>query len=1035
VEVDDERVDAMETEGEPTTEGDFVEIDESKAVKSYLEIKKERDAKLVEFKAQLEAQQQEDKESADAEKRLQFLMAQTEVFSHFLSTGGTGAFASSKPSKSTKSKGTGRSKVSEKAEDESLLQAVQSGQTVTRLLKQPALIESGEMRAYQIEGLNWMINLHDNNINGILADEMGLGKTLQTISLLAYLRESRNISGPHMVIVPKSTVSNWLREFRRWCPVMRTVKLLGTKVEREKAIEVVRSKKFDVCIASYESCLLEQSALTRFKWNYTIIDEAHRIKNEKSSLSKMVRALKTEFRLLITGTPLQNNLHELWALLNFLMPEVFDSAEAFDSWFNTEDDEAKDNVIKKLHTVLKPFMLRRIKDDVEHSLLPKIETKLYIGMTPMQRTWYTKMLAKDIESLNALGGTDKVRLMNLLVQLRKVCNHPYLFEGAEQGPPYIDGPHIYENAGKMNLLHKLLTKLKANGNRVLIFCQMTRMLDIIEDYLRYQQYQYCRIDGQSNAETRDIQMDEFNKPGSEKFCFVLSTRAGGLGINLQTADTVILYDSDWNPQVDLQAMDRAHRIGQTKQVRVFRFITDGTIEEKVVERADRKLYLDAAVIQQGRLAAANSSLSKGELMTMIKFGADEIMNSRDREFTDEDIDALLARGEERTASAKEKISTDMQHSLAKFSLDGSSEVNVFNFEDVDYKERRGGKAMEMGTATFVNLPQRERKRAIYDVDEYFKESLGLQPQSKDKGKKRVRGVTMHEYQFYDKTKMDVVEQRESNLALQIAAQKLAIRKLRDKQRIALKGGIPQDDYDEIDRADVEVYELAVKLVDIGSADMDYEKHANRMSRELEDGKFDIPQSLVEEKASITKEAFVDWTKRDFRCFTDALEKNGRSDVKTTVREVAFDTGRSEDEVARYASTFWQRYKELSNWEKLIEKIELAERRTERNREVASLLEWKVRQYEQPWREMRVVYGSNKGRVYSDEEDNFLVLMMNRHGYGAWERIKNEIRNAWQFKMDFFFLSRNAIELSKRCETLIKCIEREKEDVDSMTIDQ
>lgn len=285
-----------------------------------------------------------------------------------------------------------------------------------------------------------------------------------------------------------------------------------------------------------------------------IIDEAHRIKNPNSSLSQVARVMNTDFRLLITGTPLQNNLNELWALLNFILPEIFGDADQFDKWFSMSGADGQENVIKKLHTVLRPFMIRRVKKDVACGLPPKKETKLYIGLTKMQQEWYKRLLRKDATELNALGGPDKVRLLNVLMQLRKVCNHPYLFEGAEQGPPYSDGPHLWENSGKMSLLHKLLPKLKAQGSRVLIFSQMTRILDILEDYFRLVQYNYCRIDGNTDGEARDTQMDIFNAPQSEKFAFLLSTRAGGLGINLATADIVILYDSDWNPQVDLQAM-------------------------------------------------------------------------------------------------------------------------------------------------------------------------------------------------------------------------------------------------------------------------------------------------------------------------------------------------------------------------------------------------------------------------------------------------------------------------------------------------
>lgn len=208
--------------------------------------------------------------------------------------------------------------------------------------------------------------------------------------------------------------------------------------------------------------------------------------------------------------------------------------------------EGQENVIRKLHTVLRPFMLRRVKKDVACALPPKKETKLFIGLTEMQQDWYKRVLRKDAHELNALGGPSQARLMNVLMHLRKVCNHPYLFDGAEQGPPFSDGPHLWENSAKMSLLHKLLPKLKSKGSRVLIFCQMTRVLDILEDYFRLVGHEYCRIDGNTDGEKRDSQMEEFNAPGSSKFCFLLSTRAGGLGINLATADIVILYDSDWN---------------------------------------------------------------------------------------------------------------------------------------------------------------------------------------------------------------------------------------------------------------------------------------------------------------------------------------------------------------------------------------------------------------------------------------------------------------------------------------------------------
>jgi SWI/SNF-related matrix-associated actin-dependent regulator of chromatin subfamily A member 5 len=239
---------------------------------------------------------------------------------------------------------------------------------------------------------------------------------------------------------------------------------------------------------------------------FSYIDEAHRIKNENSLLARVVRTFKSEHRLLITGTPLQNNLHELWALLNFLVPKLFASSEDFASWFDFTEPEQRSEIVSRLHRLLRPFLLRRLKSDVEKALLPKIETKLFVGMTPMQRTWYKKILERDIEVLNA-SASSKVRLLNIVMQLRKVCCHPYLFTGAEPGPPYVEGEHLIENSSKMILLDKLLKKLKANGNRVLIFSQMTRILDILEDFCRLRQYEYCRIDGQTKQDERDEAME------------------------------------------------------------------------------------------------------------------------------------------------------------------------------------------------------------------------------------------------------------------------------------------------------------------------------------------------------------------------------------------------------------------------------------------------------------------------------------------------------------------------------------------------
>ncbi|CEG46649.1 imitation switch isoform alias nucleosome remodeling factor 140 kda subunit [Plasmopara halstedii] len=1000
----------------------------SEDVKKTLLSKEERDALRREEEAVFQEQRDRQNKSLDLvkqslaqdveweaksarDKKMAFLMAQSDVFTSFLMGGSSAVGKEMSRSKAAKDAGSKRGKGSKQA-DAQTLQDMDDAR-YTRVTQQPSNIKFGTMKPYQLEGLNWMIRLHDSGVNGILADEMGLGKTLQSISLLAYLREARGIEGPHIIIVPKSTVGNWMRELKRWCPSIKAHKFMGSKDERAIQKEAVVKQNFDALVLSYEVAIIEKAVLQKIKWKYLLIDEAHRVKNENSKLSRVVREFQVEHRLLITGTPLQNNLHELWALLNFLLPDVFSDSEDFDAWFNVDEQEGQENVIKKLHTILRPFLLRRLKADVEHSLPPKIETKLYVGLSEMQREWYMRVLHRDATHLNAIGGSDRVRLLNILMQLRKVCNHPYLFEGAEPGPPYQEGPHLWENCGKMTLLHKLLPKLRAQGSRVLIFCQMTSMMDILEDYMRYFSHDYCRLDGSTKGEDRDSMMEEFNKPGSSKFCFLLSTRAGGLGINLATADIVILFDSDWNPQVDLQAMDRAHRIGQTKTVRVFRFITDGTVEEKIVERAERKLYLDAAIIQQGRLAQQNRKLSKDELMTMVRFGADEIFNARGSMITDDDIDAILARGEERTETMKDKIAADMQHNLANFSLSGdngnASVSSLYEFEgEVFSKDTNNGHVLP---STFIALPQRERK-SNYNEDEYYRQQTGLSKPKKPKksGSDAAKVPVVHDYQFFQQermvallTKKTVVENRRKELTRLIKEAKA------DEARIKARKAKGEDSAEEEEGDDTRSAAL--------------EKELNETEMDATD---------LKELDELEKAGFGDWTRRDLKQFITSCERYGRADKARVCEEVSLVLGKDRMQVERYYDTFWSRFTELKDHAKYIEKIERGEKRLERNEVVKEALARKCSRYSHPLRDMRLHYPAGyKSKGYILEEDVFLVVMMNKYGpLEHWGEIRDEIRKAWQFRFNWFFKSRTIGELQKRGELLTRMIERENDELKS-----
>ncbi|KAF4355223.1 hypothetical protein F8388_012998 [Cannabis sativa] len=902
--------------------------------------------------------------------RLNYLLQQTELFAHFAK----GDQSSSV--KKTKGRGRHASKITEEEEDEECLKEEEDGLVgagTTRLLTQPSCRRSiitkltGKMRDYQLAGLNWLIRLYENGINGILADEMGLGKTLQTISLMGYLHEFRGITGPHMVVAPKSTLGNWMNEIRRFCPTLRAVKFLGNPDERKHIREdLLVAGKFDVCVTSFEMAIKEKTTLRRFSWRYIIIDEAHRIKNENSLLSKTMRLYNTNYRLLITGTPLQNNLHELWSLLNFLLPEIFSSAETFDEWFQISGENDQQEVVQQLHKVLRPFLLRRLKSDVEKGLPPKKETILKVGMSQMQKQYYKALLQKDLEVVNA--GGERKRLLNIAMQLRKCCNHPYLFQGAEPGPPYTTGDHLITNAGKMVLLDKLLPKLKERDSRVLIFSQMTRLLDILEDYLMFRGYLYCRIDGNTGGEDRDASIDAFNKPGSEKFVFLLSTRAGGLGINLATADVVILYDSDWNPQVDLQAQDRAHRIGQKKEVQVFRFCTEYTIEEKVIERAYKKLALDALVIQQGRLAE-QKTVNKDELLQMVRFGAEMVFSSKDSTITDEDIDRIIAKGEEATAELDAKMKKFTEDAI-KFKMDDTAELYDFD----DEKDENKLDFKKIVSDNWIEPPKRERKRN-YSESEYFKQTMRQGGPTKPK-EPRIPRMPQLLSELYEKEVRFLMQTHQKNQVK--------------------------------DTIDVEEPE------EVGDP---------LTAEELEE-----KERLLEDVSGLcnSDEGFSSWSRRDFNTFIRACEKYGRNDIKSIALEME---GKTEVEVERYAKVFKDRYKELNDYDRIIKNIERGEARISRKDEIMKAIGKKLDRYKNPWLELKIQYGQNKGKLYNEECDRFMICMIHKLGYGNWDELKAAFRTSPLFRFDWFVKSRTTQELARRCDTLIRLVEKENQEYD------
>lgn len=916
--------------------------------------REERDMRKTAEKQEIEnAKKAEAEREANRQKRkLNFLISQTELYSHFIGkkikTDEVERSTDHPDVAPVKDDGSGHKVVVPEgaaagkvtnfedldfdAEDESVLQAaamanaqdaIQKAQDKARAFnnEQSAMDEEGEMnfqnpsgmgevdieqptmlqatlKEYQLKGLNWLANLYDQGINGILADEMGLGKTIQSISVMAYLAEKHGIWGPFLVVAPASTLHNWQQEITRFVPRLKCLPYWGTAGDRKvlrkfwdrKHITYTEDAPFHVLITSYQLVVSDVAYFQKMKWQYMILDEAQAIKSSQSSRWKSLLGFHCRNRLLLTGTPIQNNMQELWALLHFIMPSLFDSHDEFSEWFSkdieshaTSNTKLNEDQLKRLHMILKPFMLRRVKKHVQKELGDKIEIDLFCDLTYRQRAYYSNLrnqisIMDLIEKATVGDDGDAGTLMNLVMQFRKVCNHPDLFERAETTSPFsfgffaetgsfmregplinvaystrnhieyalprlvwrnsgrldmpgddneqagfrskwlhqelniwepsqtlksdafswsrlagystaelagvkkdifarsvdlahqdsklgrlnviygdeenrfspkrsmlrivdrndrkplaaattghlgalfnvardvfaasgmprmeqcgrpaasappitvscssrgavvekentlfnipmrraLYGPSRYDEAafleakapleifpqpkllpaptnekqkftnimvpsmrrfvtdsGKLAKLDELLFKLKEGGHRVLLYFQMTRMIDLMEEYLTYRNYKYLRLDGSTKLEDRRDTVHDF-QTRPEIFIFLLSTRAGGLGINLTSADTVIFYDSDWNPTIDSQAMDRAHRLGQTRQVTVYRMITRGTIEERIRKRAMQKEEVQRVVISGGG-------------------GAGVDFNTRSRESKTKDIAMWLADDEQ-----------------------------------------------------------------------------------------------------------------------------------------------------------------------------------------------------------------------------------------------------------------------------------------------------------------------------------------------------------------------------------------------------
>uniref|UniRef100_A0AAX7ST26 DNA helicase n=1 Tax=Astatotilapia calliptera TaxID=8154 RepID=A0AAX7ST26_ASTCA len=564
--------------------------------------------------------------------------------------------------------------------------------------KQPAYIggDGLELRDYQLDSLNWMAHSWCKSNSCILADEMGLGKTIQTICFLNYQFNEHQLYGPFLLVVPLSTLTSWQREIQLWAPQMNVVVYLGDISSRNmiRTHEWMHSHskrlKFNILLTTYEILLKDKSFLGSVNWAFIGVDEAHRLKNDDSLLYKTMIDFKSNHRLLITGTPLQNSLKELWSLLHFIMPEKFHSWELFED----EHGKGRDSGYTSLHKELEPFLLRRVKKDVEKSLPAKVEQILRVEMSAIQKQYYKWILTRNYKALSKGTKGSTSGFLNIMMELKKCCNHCYLIKPPEDNE-FLNRAealqHLIRSSGKLVLLDKLLVRLKERGHRVLIFSQMVRMLDILAEYLRSRQFLFQRLDGSIKGEMRKQALDHFNAEGSEDFCFLLSTRAGGLGINLASADTVVIFDSDWNPQNDLQAQARAHRIGQKRQVNIYRLVTKGSVEEDIIERAKKKMVLDHLVIQRmdttGKTvlhtgSAPSAPFNKEELSAILKFGAEELFKEQEgeeQEPQEMDIDEILKRAETRendpgpSTVGEELLS---QFKVANFSMMEDEEIDI-----------------------------------------------------------------------------------------------------------------------------------------------------------------------------------------------------------------------------------------------------------------------------------------------------------------------------------------------------------------------
>lgn len=817
----------------------------------------------------------------------------------------------------------------------------------------PSFLQNGELKDFQIKGLNFLAFNWVKDRNVVLADEMGLGKTVQTVSFINWLRHCRRQQGPFIVIVPLSTMPAWAETFDNWTPDLNYVVYNGS----ERARQVLRDyelmvdgnpkrPKFHVLLTTYEYAMNDSPFLGQFKWQFMAIDEAHRLKNRDSQLYMKLVEWKCQARLLITGTPIQNNLAELSSLMDFLNPGQIH----VDADMDLNSDLASQK-LAELTEAIQPFMLRRTKSKVESDLPPKTEKIIRVELSDVQLEYYKNILTKNYAALNDGARGMKQSLLNIMMELKKASNHPFMFPTAEA--KILEGASRREDilramitsSGKMMLLDQLLRKLKEDGHRVLIFCQMVGMLNILSEYMEYRGYKYQRLDGTIPSSSRRLAIEHYNAPESTDFAFLLSTRAGGLGINLMTADTVVLFDSDWNPQADLQAMARAHRIGQTRPVSVYRLVSKDTIEEEVIERARNKLLLEFITIQRGvtdkeasemqnKMArVVNEPNSTDDISRILKRRGQKMFEQTDNQKKLEqlDIDSVLANAELHQTEETEQIQAD----------GGEEFLKAFDFVDIKVDDLSWDEIIPK--EQLEEIKEEEKRKAD---EKYLADVI-----EQNRPRKRLAPT-------------ETSSSREERKAKRQARAQVAMDDAEDETSLDPKRALGEKEYRSLSRA-------FLRFGDMADCEDLILEDARLESRDRETVRAAL-REITDKAASLVHENMQQ---------IDALKQSGKNITKKEQKAVLFD----HHGVKRLnAWTIVDRPPDM----RLVRKVTTA------------LPDFKT------FRLPEATKPADYSCAWGAREDGMLLVGIGRHGFGAWTQIRDDAELGLG---DKFFLEEHRVE--------------------------